>query len=132
MSGIGPATAKVISLAIDGGIDEYLADLEAKTAIDVGEGAELRALLRGDCHSHTVWSDGGAPTEVMARTALALGHEYLVVTAHSPRLTIAHGLTLERRLKQLDETQRPNTDPAPLRNPTGRAVATLQDSRTAQ
>src|SRR3546814_10829896 len=86
MSGIGPATAKVISLAIDGGIDEYLADLEAKTAIDVGEGAELRALLRGDCHSHTVWSDGGAPIEVMARTAMALGHEYLVVTDHSPRL----------------------------------------------
>src|SRR3546814_5562981 len=73
LPGIGPATAKVISLAIDGGIDEYLADLEAKTAIDVGEGAELRALLRGDCHSHTVWSDGGAPTEGMDRTAMARG-----------------------------------------------------------
>src|SRR3546814_11330142 len=108
MSGIGPATAKVISLAIDGGIDEYLADLEAKTAIDVGEGAELRALLRGDCHSHTVWSDGGAPTEVMARTAMALGHEYLVVPDHSPRLTIAHGPNRDCLHPPLAVSARPN------------------------
>ena len=71
----------------------------------MGEGAELRAALRGDCHSHTLWSDGGAPTEVMARTAQALGHEYLVVTDHSPRLTIAHGLNRERLLQQLDEIE---------------------------
>ena len=104
LPGIGPSTAKVITLALDGGIDEHLAELEAETAIDVGEGAELRAALRGDCHSHSTWSDGGAPIEVMARTAMALGHEYLVVTDHSPRLTIAHGLNRERLLQRLAVT----------------------------
>ena len=60
LPGIGPSTAKVIALALDGGADEYLAELEAETAIPEGEGGELRAQLKGDCHSHTTWSDGGA------------------------------------------------------------------------
>jgi putative hydrolase len=127
LPGIGPSTAKVIGLAVDGGIDEYLAKLESETAIDVGEGAELRAALRGDCHSHTTWSDGGAPVEVMARTAMALGHEYLVVTDHSPRLTIAHGLNRERLLAQLDEIERVRALLAPFRILTGIEVDILQD-----
>ena len=127
LPGIGPSTAKVIALALDGGIDEYLADLEAETAIDIGEGAELRAALRGDCHSHTTWSDGGAPVEVMARTAMALGHEYLVVTDHSPRLTIAHGLNRERLLAQLDEIEQVREVVAPFRILTGIEVDILQD-----
>jgi putative hydrolase len=127
LPGIGPSTAKVIGLAVDGGIEEYLTKLEADTAIDVGEGAELRAALRGDCHSHTTWSDGGAPVEVMARTAMALGHEYLVVTDHSPRLTIAHGLNRERLLDQLEEIDRVRELVAPFRILTGIEVDILQD-----
>ncbi|MGH9273361.1 MAG: PHP domain-containing protein [Acidimicrobiales bacterium] len=127
LPGIGPSTAKVITLALDGGIDEYLAKLEEETAIEVGEGAELRDALRGDCHSHTTWSDGGAPVEVMARTAMALGHEYLVVTDHSPRLTIAHGLNRERLLEQLDEIERVRELVAPFRILTGIEVDILQD-----
>ena len=132
LPGIGPSTGKVIALALDGGIDEHLAELEAETAIDVGQGAELRAALRGDCHSHTTWSDGGAPTEVMARTAMALGHEYLVVTDHSPRLTVAHGLNRERLLAQLDEIDRLNDDLAPFRILTGIEVDILQDGSLDQ
>ena len=75
----------------------------ATTRIDPGVGAELAAQLRGDCHTHTTWSDGGASAERMARAAMALGHEYLVITDHSPRLTIAHGLSPERLREQLDE-----------------------------
>jgi putative hydrolase len=127
LPGIGPSTAKVIALALDGQIDDYLAKLDEETAIDVGEGAELRAALRGDCHSHTTWSDGGAPVEVMARTAMALGHEYLVVTDHSPRLTIAHGLNRERLLEQLDEIDRVRERVAPFRILTGIEVDILQD-----
>ncbi|MEO7428508.1 MAG: PHP domain-containing protein, partial [Acidimicrobiales bacterium] len=127
LPGIGASTGKVIALALDGGIDEHLAALEAETAIDVGEGAALRAALRGDCHSHTTWSDGGAPVEVMARTAMALGHEYLVVTDHSPRLTIAHGLDRERLLAQLDEIERVRAAVAPFRILTGIEVDILQD-----
>jgi len=132
LPGIGPSTGKVIALAIDGGIDAHLAELEAETAIDVGEGAELRAALRGDCHSHTTWSDGGAATEVMARAAIDLGHEYLVVTDHSPRLTIAHGLNRERLLQQLDEIERLNEELAPFRILTGIEVDILQDGSLDQ
>jgi putative hydrolase len=132
LPGIGPSSAKVIALALDGAIDEYLAELDAATAIDVGEGAELRAALRGDCHSHTTWSDGGAPVEDMARTAMALGHEYLVVTDHSPRLTIAHGLNRERLLAQLDEIEEVRARVAPFRILTGIEVDILQDGSLDQ
>jgi putative hydrolase len=132
LPGIGPSTAKVITLALDGGIDEHLAALEAETAIDAGEGAELRAALRGDCHSHSTWSDGGAPIEVMARTAMALGHEYLVVTDHSPRLTIAHGLNRERLGAQLDEIERLREELAPFRILTGIEVDILEDGALDQ
>ncbi len=127
LPGIGPSTAKVIAMALDGTVDEYLTKLEAETAIPIGEGAELRAALKGDCHSHTTWSDGGAPVEVMARAAMALGHEYLVVTDHSPRLTIAHGLNRERLLAQLDEIDRVRELVAPFRILTGIEVDILQD-----
>ncbi len=132
LPGIGPSTSKVIVLALDGGIDDHLAQLEAETAIDVGEGAELRAALRGDCHSHTTWSDGGAATAVMARTAQELGHEYLVVTDHSPRLTIAHGLNRERLLQQLDEIEALNEEVAPFRILTGMEVDILEDGSLDQ
>jgi putative hydrolase len=140
LPGIGPSTSKVIVMALEGGIDQYLEKLDDETAIEVGEGEELRAALKGDCHSHTLWSDGGAPTEVMARTAQALGHEYLVVTDHSPRLTIAHGLNRERLLQQLDEIEALNeklmSSPArtgpPFRILTGMEVDILEDGSLDQ
>ncbi len=132
LPGIGPSTAKVIAMALDDTVDEYLTKLDAETTIPIGEGAELRAALKGDCHSHTTWSDGGAPVEVMARTAMALGHEYLVVTDHSPRLTIAHGLDRERLLAQLDEIDRVRELVAPFRILTGIEVDILQDGALDQ
>src|SRR5436190_1336219 len=59
------------------------------------------AALRRDLHSHSDWSDGGSPIEEMAFTAMELGHEYLVLTDHSPRLTVANGLSPARLTKQL-------------------------------
>ena len=64
-------------------------------------GDEIRAALRGDLHSHSDWSDGGSPIEEMAFTAIELGHDYLVLTDHSPRLTVANGLSVARLTKQL-------------------------------
>jgi putative hydrolase len=132
LPGIGPSTAKVIALALDGGIDGYLAELEAETEIPLGEGAALRSQLRGDCHSHTTWSDGGASVEEMARAAIALGHEYLVITDHSPRLTIAHGLNRERLLQQLDEIEAVRERVAPFRILTGIEVDILEDGALDQ
>lgn len=60
-------------------------------------------MMRGDLHTHTTWSDGGASVAEMADAAAALGHEYLAVTDHSPRLKIARGLSRERLLAQWEE-----------------------------
>jgi putative hydrolase len=127
LPGIGPSTGGVISQALAGEVPDYLARLEAETAIPVGEGGDLRAALRGDCHTHSLWSDGGATIEKMARTAIALGHEYMVLTDHSPRLTIAHGLNRERLERQLVEIAALNEQMAPFRILTGMEVDILED-----
>lgn len=108
LDGIGPSTGSVIAEAFDPDADGYLAKLERTTRVEIGDGAELRGLLQGDCHMHSTWSDGGASIEDMARTAIALGHRYIVMTDHSPRLTIAHGLTLERLEQQRVEIEEVN------------------------
>jgi len=104
LPGIGPSTAKVITEALEGGTPKRLTDAEADFGGPLtsdGNGDGLRALVRGDLHSHSDWSDGGSPIEEMAMTALELGHEYLALTDHSPRLKVANGLTAERLQKQL-------------------------------
>jgi putative hydrolase len=108
-------------------VPDRLADLEASSVIPLGEGAGLREALKGDCHLHSTWSDGGASIEEMALAAIALGHEYMVLTDHSPRLTIAHGLTAERLAAQLDEVAALNEKLAPFRILTGIEVDILVD-----
>jgi putative hydrolase len=132
LAGIGPVTGTIITEAIDGEVPAYLAELEEKTVLPVGEGAELRAALKGDCHTHSLWSDGGAPIEVMARTAQDLGHEYMVMTDHSPRLTVAHGLTAKRLKAQLEEIEALNEKLAPFRILTGIEVDILPDGALDQ
>ena len=132
LAGIGATTGRVIAQALDGAVPDYLAQLEDETVIPPGEGAELRAALRGDCHTHSTWSDGGAPIEKMARTAIDLGHDYMVLTDHSPRLTIAHGLNAERLRAQLDEVAALNEQLAPFRILTGIEVDILVDGSLDQ
>ncbi len=103
LPGIGASTAEVIEAAVEGRTPARLAKLERETAGPLVEGGEaIRASLRGDLHSHSDWSDGGSPIEEMAFTAMELGHEYLVLTDHSPRLTIANGLSAARLTRQLE------------------------------
>ncbi|MBA3781547.1 PHP domain-containing protein [Nocardioides sp. InS609-2] len=110
MPGIGASTASVIAEAAQGRLPERLARLEREHGGPVTEGGvTLRAALRGDLHSHSDWSDGGSPIEEMAFTAIELGHDYLVLTDHSPRLTVAHGLSAERLARQLDVVDAVNT-----------------------
>jgi putative hydrolase len=132
LKGIGPKTGQLIGEALDGGVPSYVAKLEDETVIPLDEGKELRAALKGDCHSHSTWSDGGASIEKMARTAQDLGHDYLVMTDHSPRLTIAHGLTKERLRKQLEEITQLNEKLAPFRILTGIEVDILPDGELDQ
>jgi putative hydrolase len=127
LPGVGDVTEQVISEAMAGETPRYLTALEESTGIPVGEGAEIRAAVRGDCHTHSHWSDGGATIEAMAWTAKALGHEYMVLTDHSPRLTVAHGLSPERLAAQLIEVARLNEELAPFRILTGMEVDILED-----
>jgi putative hydrolase len=64
---------------------------------------------RGDLHSHTDWSDGGASVLEMGQAARARGYEYLAITDHSPVLTVVNGLGPERLAAQrqlIDEANR--------------------------
>ena len=110
LPGVGDSTAKILAEAARGETPGYLVKLEAETKLDpkTSQGQQIRAALRGDCHLHSRWSDGGAPIARMAETARAIGHDYIVLTDHSPRLTIAHGLNRERLLAQLDEVAQVN------------------------
>src|ERR1700724_1003987 len=117
LPGIGPKTAKVIAQAWSGREPDVLAELRS-AAEDLG-GGDIRTALRGDLHLHSNWSDGSAPIEEMMATAAALGHEYCALTDHSPRLTVANGLSPERLRKQLDVIDELRDTVAPMRILTG-------------
>src|SRR4029453_14185081 len=103
LKGIGEATEAVILQALAGEVPRYLAKLEAEPQPFAVAGDALRRTLRGDCHTHSLWSDGGSPIIEMAQAARSLGHEYIVMTDHSPNLTVANGLSTERLMRQLEE-----------------------------
>ncbi|WP_427165111.1 PHP domain-containing protein [Streptomyces sp. C1-1] len=134
LKGVGPRTAQVVREALAGQVPGYLGKLESEAAAPRGErrGEQLRALLRGDCHLHSDWSDGGSPIEEMGRAAAALGHEWAVLTDHSPRLTVARGLSPERLRRQLDVVAELNADWAPFRLLTGIECDILDDGTLDQ
>jgi len=106
---VGERTAAVIDARLRGEPVKYLDELEREATTPSGPGSALRAALRGDLHSHTDASDGGSPLQEMVLAAMELGHDYLAVTDHSPRLTIAHGLSPARLRAQLDQIAALNT-----------------------
>jgi putative hydrolase len=136
VKGIGETTERVIVEALAGRTPAYLERLEADAteaeAPGSGPGAELRARLRGDCHTHSDWSDGGSSIADMARTARDMGHEYVVLTDHSPRLSVANGLTPDRLLQQLDVVRELNDDLQPFRILTGIEVDINEDGTLDQ
>lgn len=140
LAGVGKTTDTVVVEALQGQVPTYLARLEEELLAslgrdegdDDGPGAELRAMLRGDCHSHSDWSDGGSSIEDMAVAARALGHEYLAITDHSPRLTVARGLTADRLRRQLDAVAEVGSRLAPFRLLTGIEVDIVDDGSLDQ
>jgi putative hydrolase len=133
LKGIGDSTGTVITEAAAGRVPQYLAALEERAAAaEERSGGALRALLRGDCHVHSDWSDGGSPIEAMAATARALGHEWTVLSDHSPRLKVARGLSADRLRAQLDTVAELNTRLAPFRLLTGIECDILPDGSLDQ
>ncbi|MFE3765733.1 PHP domain-containing protein [Streptomyces sp. NPDC059104] len=138
VKGIGPKTARVVTEALAGGVPEYLRALDDEAAaLPAGPpptpaAAALRAALRGDCHVHSDWSDGGSPIEAMGRAATALGHDWAALTDHSPHLTVARGLTAERLREQLRTVAELNAAWAPFRLLTGIECDILPDGSLDQ
>ncbi|NIL78293.1 PHP domain-containing protein [Rhodococcus sp. B10] len=130
LPGIGAKTSLIIRQALAGDVPDYLAEKRAE-AEPIGEN-DLRAALRGDLHTHSNWSDGGSPIDEMMRTAKELGHEYCALTDHSPRLTVANGLSAERLREQLDVIAELNEQLAPFRILTGIEVDILDDGSLDQ
>jgi putative hydrolase len=133
LKGVGPKTAALAVEAAGGSVPAYLVELEAAAdgPVTAGGGA-LRTLLRGDLHTHSDWSDGGSPVEEMARAARDLGHEYVVLTDHSPRLTVANGLSPVRLRRQLELVAEVNERLAPFRLLSGIEVDILDDGSLDQ
>jgi putative hydrolase len=100
--GIGDTTFRVIREALEGRVPDYLVELRGSAGVAEVESA-LRAALRGDLHAHSDWSDGLTPIDQMVDAARALGHEYLALTDHSPRLRVANGLSPERLREQIEQ-----------------------------
>jgi putative hydrolase len=133
LPGVGDTSARVVEEALLGRIPEYLQDLERVPGPVLSPGAaEYLAVLRGDCHSHSDWSDGGSSIREMAEAAIALGHDYMALTDHSPRLTVAHGLDPQRLRQQLQVVGRLNEELAPFRILTGIEVDILEDGSLDQ
>jgi putative hydrolase len=133
LQGVGDTTARVITEALAGETPAYLRKLEDEAPpAPSGAVGTLRQQLVGDCHSHSDWSDGGSPVLEMAEAARDLGHDYLALTDHSPRLTVAHGLDRTRLLEQLELVAGLNARLAPFHILTGIEVDILEDGALDQ
>jgi len=133
LTGIGEVLARTIAEAVNGEVPVYLRRLEATGGRPVAEGgAEICAALKGDCHVHSIWSDGGSEIGEMAEAARSLGHEYIVLTDHSPRLTVANGLSVERLREQLGLVAELNAELKPFRILTGIEVDINEDGTLDQ
>ncbi|PPG86669.1 PHP domain-containing protein [Rathayibacter rathayi] len=126
-SGIGDTTFTVIEQTRAGRVPEYLAELRCSEPPPT---SALRGRLRGDLHSHSEWSDGTTAISAMADAARALGHDYLALTDHSPRLRVAHGLSAQRLEEQLRHLA--TLDTAPLRLLSGIEVDVVEDGALDQ
>ncbi|WP_350339740.1 PHP domain-containing protein [Actinotalea lenta] len=132
---VGSSTAAVIVDVLAGRTPEALAALESDLARRLAgatdAGRELRGRLRGDLHAHSDASDGATPIADMALAAVRIGHEYQAITDHSPRLTVAHGLSADRLRAQIAQVAAMNTvldcGDRPLRLLTGIEVDVLAD-----
>lgn len=129
LPGIGKATAGVIEDALAGRDPAYRGKLVEK---ELPSGEPLRSALRGDCHTHSDWSDGGSSIGEMAVAGRDLGHEYMVLTDHSPRLTVANGLSPDRLRTQMQIVAKANELMAPFRLLHGIEVDILDDGSLDQ
>ncbi|MDH5512765.1 MAG: DNA polymerase/3'-5' exonuclease PolX [Gammaproteobacteria bacterium] len=85
--------------------------------------------LRGDLHAHTKATDGHHTLREMAEAAQEHGFEYLAITEHSRRLTVAHGLDVHGLRKQMEEIDRLNEKLSGITLLKGIEVDILEDGK---
>ena len=66
--------------------------------------------IKGDLHMHTTYSDGAFSIREMIEANIKKGYEYMVITDHSKSLKVAHGLQVERLLRQNEEIKKLNEE----------------------
>lgn len=84
---------------------------EAREEFDWAEQGDLPKLveledIRADLHMHTNATDGKASLEEMIESAKSRGLEYIAITDHSQRVSMANGLDPTRLRAQWDEIDR--------------------------
>ncbi len=132
LPGIGETTTRVIAESSAGREPAYLAELRARALPLIAGPEPLREALRGDLHVHTEWSDGCCPIEEMVLEAARLGHDYLAITDHSPRLRVANGLDAARLARQIDHLEALNESLDGFRVLSGIEVDILDDGSLDQ
>lgn len=133
MKGIGPRSLAVVEEALAGEVPRYLADLRSRNDGPLTQGGrELAGQLRGDLHTHSDWSDGGSSIEEMVCAARWREREYIALTDHSPRLTVANGLSADRLRAQLEVVAAVNAESDDLVLLSGIEVDILDDGRLDQ
>ncbi|MFC8193647.1 PHP domain-containing protein [Cellulomonas sp. NPDC057328] len=132
---VGAKTADAVARALAGrpvpALDALEEEAAAAPAPDDAASA-LLAALRGDLHAHTDASDGATPVQEMVLAALELGHDYLAITDHSPRLTVANGLSAARLRAQTAQVAALRRAVAPFDVLTGIECDVLDDGSLDQ
>jgi DNA polymerase (family 10) len=88
---------------------ENRGEIEAAQNDNLPELIELQD-LKGDLQMHSNYSDGGTTIKEMAEAARELGHEYIAITDHSQRVTIAGGLDADELAREIDEIDEINEE----------------------
>ncbi len=105
---------------------ENRGEIEAARAGKLPRLVELKD-LRGDLHAHTKATDGHNTLREMAEAARAHGLDYIAITEHSRRLTVAHGLDVKRLRQQMEEIDRLNDNSKGITILKGIEVDILED-----
>jgi len=85
--------------------------------------------IRGDLHTHTSATDGRNSLKEMAEEARRLGHDYIAITDHSKRLTMANGLDAKRLRQQMAVIDQLNDELDGIRVLKGIEVDILEDGK---
>ncbi|MFW5980113.1 MAG: DNA polymerase/3'-5' exonuclease PolX [Halanaerobiales bacterium] len=83
--------------------------------------------IKGDMHLHSNFSDGAYSIEDMARAARRKGYQYIAITDHSQSLRVAHGMSVEKVIRQRKKIEELNNKLEDIYIFNGIEVDILQD-----